>query len=33
LISLAIDKNIVSQNDQNTLLNWRTDPANWNAKS
>ncbi|MDQ6904832.1 MAG: orotate phosphoribosyltransferase [Bacteroidota bacterium] len=33
LISLAIDKNIVSQNDQNTLLNWRTDPANWNVKS
>ena len=33
LISLAIDKDIVSQNDQNTLLNWRTDPANWNVKS
>ncbi|MEO8859878.1 MAG: orotate phosphoribosyltransferase [Ginsengibacter sp.] len=32
LISLAIDKNIVSQNDQNTLLNWRADPANWNVK-
>ncbi len=33
LISLAMDKNMVSQNDQNTLLNWRTDPANWNVKS
>ena len=30
LISLAIEQNIVSENDQNTLLNWRKDPANWN---
>lgn len=33
LISLAIDKNIVSPDDQNTLLNWRSDPANWNVSS
>jgi orotate phosphoribosyltransferase len=33
VINLAIEKNIVSQGDQNTLLNWRADPANWNVKS
>ena len=33
VISLAIEKNYVSERDQNTLLNWRADPANWDAKS
>lgn len=31
LISLAIEKGIVGIEEQNTLLNWRTDPANWKA--
>ncbi len=31
LIQLAIEKGVVSKNDENTLLNWRTDPANWKA--
>jgi orotate phosphoribosyltransferase len=29
LISLAIDKKIITADQQNTLLNWRHDPANW----
>ena len=33
LIALAIEKNIISESDQNTLLIWRIDPANWNVKS
>jgi orotate phosphoribosyltransferase len=33
VISLAIEKNIVSEADQNTLLNWRADPAKWNVNS
>jgi orotate phosphoribosyltransferase len=33
IIALAVEKNIVAENDQNTLLNWRADPANWNVKS
>lgn len=33
VITLAIEKNIVSESDQNTLLNWRADPAHWDAKS
>jgi orotate phosphoribosyltransferase len=33
LISLAIDKGMIDQNEQNTLLNWRIDPANWQASS
>ena len=33
VITLAIEKNYVSQEDQNTLLNWRADPANWDTKS
>jgi orotate phosphoribosyltransferase len=33
LISSAIEQNRISANDQNTLLNWRTDPANWNQNS
>jgi len=33
LISIAIDKGFVSPNDQNTLLNWRHDPANWQGSS
>ncbi len=31
LISLAVEKGIVSPEQQNTLLNWQTDPANWNG--
>lgn len=31
LINLAIEKNIVSPEQENTLLNWRKDPANWNV--
>ncbi|HEV2830735.1 MAG TPA: orotate phosphoribosyltransferase [Hanamia sp.] len=33
LISSAIEQNRISANDQNTLLNWRKDPANWNQNS
>ncbi len=33
LISKAIEKNIITESDQNALLNWRKDPANWNANS
>jgi orotate phosphoribosyltransferase len=29
LINLAVERGIVSQNQQKTLLNWSTDPANW----
>lgn len=29
LIELAIAKKTISENDQNNLLNWRKDPANW----
>ena len=29
LIELAIEKGIVTANQQKTLLNWREDPANW----
>jgi len=29
LISLALEKGIVSAEQQNTLLNWRSDPAGW----
>ena len=32
LIDLAIDKNIVTSDQQKTLLNWSSDPANWNGK-
>ena len=32
LITLAIEKKIVTEADLNTLLNWRSDPANWNVK-
>ena len=31
LIELAVEKGIVSAEQQNTLLNWRQDPANWNV--
>jgi len=31
LIELAVEKGIVTADQQNTLLNWREDPANWNA--
>lgn len=33
VITMAIEKNYVSERDQNTLLNWRSNPANWNVKS
>ena len=33
LISSAIEQNRISENDQNTLLNWRKDPASWNQNS
>src|SRR6185312_2113692 len=29
LIELAIEKKIISEENQNALLNWRKDPANW----
>ena len=29
LINLAVEKGIVSQDEQKTLLNWSTNPANW----
>lgn len=29
LIDLAVEKGIVTASEQNTLLNWRQDPANW----
>jgi orotate phosphoribosyltransferase len=29
LIDLAIEKGIVAATEQNTLLRWRADPANW----
>ncbi len=29
LIGLALDKGIVAENEENTLLKWREDPANW----
>ena len=29
LIDLAVEKGIVAAAEQNTLLNWRADPANW----
>ncbi len=31
LIELAVEKGIVTAEQQNTLLNWRQDPANWDA--
>ena len=30
MIELAVEKGLVGQDDQKTLLNWRSDPANWN---
>lgn len=32
IIEMAIEKNYVSKENQNTLLNWRADPSNWNAR-
>ena len=29
LIDLALEKGIIAAEEQNTLLNWRADPANW----
>lgn len=31
LIELAIEKGVVSPEQQNALLNWRSDPSNWNG--
>jgi orotate phosphoribosyltransferase len=31
LISLAIEHGSICKSDQETLLNWRNDPANWNG--
>jgi orotate phosphoribosyltransferase len=31
LIQLAEEKEIITAEQQNTLLNWRVDPANWNV--
>jgi len=31
LIELAIEKGIVSPNEQEVLLKWRTDPSNWSG--
>jgi len=31
LIALAVEKGIVSAEQEKTLLNWRQDPANWNV--
>lgn len=31
LIELAVEKGIVTSREQNTLLNWRLDPANWDV--
>jgi orotate phosphoribosyltransferase len=31
LIDLAVEKGIVSPGQQNTLLNWQADPANWSG--
>ncbi|MDQ2718541.1 MAG: orotate phosphoribosyltransferase [Bacteroidota bacterium] len=33
LIALAIEQKLISETDQKSLLNWRQDPANWNANS
>ena len=33
VIALAIEKDYILQKDQNTLLNWRADPANWDTNS
>jgi len=29
LVGLAVEKGIIAEAEQNTLLNWRADPANW----
>lgn len=33
VIELAIEQNYVSKEDQKTLLNWRSNPSEWNANS
>jgi len=33
LIALAIDQKSISESEQQELLNWREDPANWKVKS
>ena len=30
LVALAIEKGIIGAGEENTLLNWRKDPAGWN---
>ena len=31
LIGIAVDAGVITADEQNTLLNWRQDPANWKA--
>jgi orotate phosphoribosyltransferase len=33
LIEVAIEKGLIREEDQNALLNWRSDPENWKANS
>lgn len=33
LIELAIEQRLISEADQNSLLNWRSDPAHWTPNS
>jgi orotate phosphoribosyltransferase len=33
LIEVAIEKKLIREEDQNALLNWRSDPVNWRANS
>ena len=33
LIALAVEKGMVSQDEYNTLLNWRIDPAGWKSNN
>ena len=33
LIDLAIEQGLISESDQKSLLNWRSDPANWSPNS
>ena len=33
IIKLAVERKVVSETDQKTLLNWRKDPSGWDANS
>jgi orotate phosphoribosyltransferase len=33
VIELAIEQNYVSKEDQKTLLNWRSNPSQWNVNA